>query len=132
MKLYELTYLISPELSEEELKVLQEKINSFIQEEGGILNKIDFSSKKILLSYPIRKKRESFLASLNFCLEPEKIENLEKKLKAEKSLLRYLILTKKIQKKVSVSIPKKLTKGRKPKVELKELEKKLDEILDEI
>ena len=34
MKFYELTYLISPDLSEEEIKVLQEKVTSLIQEEG--------------------------------------------------------------------------------------------------
>lgn len=130
MRLYELTYLVSPEISEEELKNLQEKINSFIQNEGGILNKTSFPLKK-KLSYPIKKKHEAFLTSVSFYSKPEKIENLEKKLKAEGFLLRYLISTEKLQKKAAVSIPKKLTKAKPKKVELKDFEKKLEEILGE-
>jgi len=40
MKYYELTYIISPDLTEEELKKLSEIITNFIQEEGGFLEKI--------------------------------------------------------------------------------------------
>lgn len=128
MRLYELTYLISPEVSEEELKNLQEKVNSLIQKEGGILNKINSPSKKGL-SYPIKKKKEAFLVSTSFYLEPEKIENLEKKLKAEAFLLRYLISAEKLPKKVLIPAPKKLIKPKVKKVDLKEIEKKLEEIL---
>ena len=39
MQRYELTYLISDEIPEEEVKSLQNKITSLIQEEGGILDK---------------------------------------------------------------------------------------------
>jgi len=146
MKFYELTYLISPQLSEEELKILGEKISSLIQKEGGVLNVISFPNKKNLF-FPIKKQKEAFLSDLNFYLEAEKLGNLEKELKSEKKILRYLILTKKIPsaaqsrhflrrggilagKKVSeVKIkPKKLAE---PKVELKDIEKKLEEILGE-
>lgn len=129
MKSYQLTYLISPEVSEEELRNFQEKIISFIQKEGGVLNKINSPLKKFF-AYPVKKKKEGFLSGVSFYLEPEKIENLEKKLKAEETLLRYLISAKKFPK-VQLSIPKKLAKPKVKKVELKEIEKKLEEILGE-
>ena len=128
MKYYQLTYLIFPDLSEEELKSVQENVNSFVQKEGGVLDKINSPLKKGL-SCPIKKKKEAFLVSLSFYLKPEKIENLEKKLKAEKTILRYFISAEKFPEKVLIPIPKKLAKPKIKKVELKEIEKKLEEIL---
>ncbi len=137
MKLYEFTYLISPESSEDDLKTFQEKINSLIQNEGGILDEVAAPIKKDL-AYPIKKQTSAYLTTLVFRLSSEKLENLEKKIKAEDKILRYSVLIKprvkeipmrrkKLPKKVEI-FPKKITK---PKAELKEIEKKLEEILEE-
>jgi len=126
MKHYELTYLISPDLSEKEVFSFQEKIISLIQEVGGTLGEA---------KTPVRKKMV-YLTTLNFHLDPEKLESLEKGLKSEGQVLRYIILTKKVPKKIpkkelEIAIkPKKIVKP-EAKVELKEIEKKLEEILDE-
>jgi len=142
MKNYELTYLISPELSEEESKIFSGKINNFIQEETGTLEKTTEASKK-KLGYPIKKKDEAFLVTLNFSLNPEKLGRLEKKLKSENQILRYIILTKKTlrPKRTSLGLaskealpkppeaPPKITEPKK--VELKEIDKKIEEILGE-
>jgi len=142
MKLYELTYLISAELSEEELKAFSQKISDFIREEGGNLNEIKNPVKK-RLGQPIKNNKEVYLAILNFNLDPEKLANLEKKLKAENKILRYLISIKKVLPKIEIlkKFPAKTpevitgktppTPKRAPKVELKEIEKKLEEILRE-
>ena len=134
MHFYELAYLISPELPEEELKSLQEKINSLIQKGAGVLNEIKLPIKK-KLAYPIKKQREAFLINFNFYLEPEKLGSLEKELKSEKKILRYLILARpkskiaKVRKRPAKVIPK--IPAKEKKVELKEIEKKLEEILRE-
>jgi len=134
MKLYELTYLISPEFSEEELKSLNEKINSLIQKGTGVLNEVKLPIKK-KLAYPIKKQREDFLINLSFYFEPEKLGSLEKELKSEKKILRYLILAKpkikiaKVRKRPTKVISKIPVKEKK--VGLKEIEKKLEEILGE-
>ena len=131
MKSYELNYLISPDLSENELKDCQERVVSLIEEEGGILSEVNSITRKTL-AYPIKKKRATYLNTLSFQLDPERLESLEKKIKAEAGILRYLILTKKLPKKI-LEIPRKPRKIVKPKlkVELKEIEKKLEEILGE-
>ena len=135
MKSYELTYLISPEVSEEELKSLNEKINSLIyQKEAGVLNEVKIPSKK-RLAQPIKKQREAFLTNLSFYLEPDKLENLERQLKSEKKILRYLILVRPKIKvaKVRKGLPKVIPKipVKEKRVELEEIEKKLEEILGE-
>lgn len=131
-KTYELTYLISPELSEEELKELQAKFVSFIKEEEGILveEKLPLNKK---LAYSVKKQSHAFLAVLIFQLSPEKLANLEKKIKEENRILRYLILVKRVTKEAKAPRIFKKIKIEKPekekKVELKEIGKKLEEIL---
>ena len=132
MKNYELTYLISTDVSAEELKNFPEKIKSFIQEEEGAIKKTTEPSKT-KLGYPIKEKGQGFLTILNFSLSPEKIANLEKKLKAENQILRYMILNKDLSKKIlrpKRTSPEPKTKESE-KVELKEIDKKIEEILKE-
>jgi len=152
MKYYELTYLISPDISETELRSFSLKIGDFIQEEGG-KTEISGPLKKRRLGYSIKKKGEAYWGALDFHLLPDKLPILEKKLKAQKEILRYLILTKELTKRVKIpekislgiktkirapSIPGKTkevtsppSKKKTKKVELKEIGKKLEEILGE-
>lgn len=136
MKLYELTCLISPELSLEELNSFQKQIISFIQEEEGILGRINKITKKNL-AYPIKKKDEANLLILDFHIDPENLKNLEKKIKNQYQILRYLFSIKKAEKPVLKikepwEFPKKVfAKATKPKVELEKIDEKLEEILKE-
>jgi ribosomal protein S6 len=143
MKYYELAYLISPDLSGEESKTLFSKIGGFISEEQGTLGKAMEPFKR-RLGYPIKKKSEAFLASLEFHLNPERLSSLEKKLKAENQIIRYMIIIKKVYKrtpkeervrlfKKTPKISEKATehKPEHRKVELKEIDRKIDEILKE-
>jgi len=138
MKNYELTYLISPDLSEEETKQFQEKVNSLIQTEGGQVSEVNLPIKKGLSSAK-KDRGETYLISLSFQLNPEKVTLLEKKLKKEGDILRYLILSKPSAK-PAIAFRKRVS-GRKPaisgkksgegKVELKEIDEKLKEIIGE-
>lgn len=139
MRLYELTYLISSNLAENEVKSLQEKINSLITENQGTLNEIKETIKKRLGS-PIKKQDVAYLTTLNFYLNPNKLDSLEKKIKPEEQILHYIILSKKQQRVIGISRKIKtpslsstpLKTPEKPKkVEIKEIEKKLEEILGE-
>ena len=142
MKNYELTYLITSNFSMEEAQAFQGKITSFIQEEGGILTEEGILVRR-KLAYPIKKQQQAYLASLTFQVSPEKIAGLEKKLKAEKEILRYLLIIKVPVKKMPQRIrrparapeitpeAKEVILPKEKKVELKEIEKKLEEILEE-
>lgn len=117
MRYYELTLLISPENSEEELNSFQEKIISLIQEEKGILVGTN------------RKKGKHTLLVLNFQLEPENIEALEKKIKLEGQIFRYLLVVKKPPRVDGIIRRRFLPAKPKQKVEIGEIDKKLEEIL---
>jgi len=127
MKFYELTYLVPADLSPEEINAFGQKLNSFIQEENGILDKTKIPLKR-KLGYPIKKKKEAYLITTDFYFKPEKLRVLEKKIKSGGSILRYLILTKETPKIPTKPLKRPRIKP-KPKVELKEIEKRLEEIL---
>jgi len=134
MRLYELTYLITPDFTEIEVKNFYNKINSLIEKEKGVLDSIEFKEKTFLkrdLAYPIKNKKEAILKSLRFRLDPKNLENIKKFLDSEKQILRYLILAK-APKKIEVKLKPKIQRPSKKvkKVELKEIEKKLEEILE--
>ena len=144
MKLYELTCLLSSKLTEEEVKNFSEKIISFVQEKGGTLKEFPSLTNKIIkrkLVPQIKRESQGYVNVLNFYLEPQKIEDLKARLDSENQILRYIILAKKPLKKeirtktppASPHIPKieKKVKPSKEKVDLKEIEEKLEEILNE-
>lgn len=136
MKYYELTYIALPDLSEEELNNLCQKVNGFISKESGLLDVAEKPIKKTL-GYPVKKQGEAFLISVYFRVAPENIKNIEKKIKETNQILRYIILTKKEPQKMErmaekrIRKPKYKTEGGKEKIELKELDKKIEEILQE-
>ena len=146
MQYYQLTYLISPDFSEKETRTLQEKINSAIVKKQGILDKIKIFGRRELGS-PIKNFFQAYLVKSNFFLEPQKIENFKKELEEENKILRFFILKEKkekplkikkrvlipaIKEKRGVSVNKQtISVNKQTKVELKEIDKKLEEILGE-
>ncbi len=132
MKIYEITYLALPELEEDELNSLQEKIASFVEKESGVLVEKTRPIKKSL-GYPLKEKSTAFLGKIDFQMAPDKIKELEKSLKEIAEILRYSIYVQKPKKIAKAPRKPKTTpaKTKPKKVELKEIEKKLEEILDE-
>lgn len=120
MKNYELTYLISSDLSEQEIKSLSLKVNDFIQQEEGAFEKT---------TKPSKVRLDRLMTSLNFSLDPKKLTSLEKKLKIEKDILRYIIIIKKKIKQIPSRA--RVLQPKTEKVELKEIDKKIEEILKE-
>lgn len=91
-KNYEISYLISPNVSEEEVFSVAGKITSLIQNAKGIANKVE-EPKKIKLAYPINKQRNAYFGWTTFSMLPENLEQFKKKIKLEeKSILRFLIV----------------------------------------
>ena len=131
---YQLTYLISPELNSTEVEEFLKKIEDLVSKFGKILK--SEKPERIKLSYPVQKKRESFLSFLEFEGEAGKIDNLKKELEKEKNILRYLLIKKK-KTEQKIRKPKEIkikTEGREQpkeekKVELEKIEEKLKELV---
>jgi len=141
MKLYELTYLISLETNQQKIKSVSEKIFSLIKEQikeqGGVLEEQENLVKKIL-GYSIQKQGAVYLGVIKFFMDSLKLEIIQNKLKNELDIIRFFLVSKKSQKtkpreiftEKSAEITQKIEK-QKHKIELKEIDKKLEEILKE-
>ena len=82
MKNYELTLILKNDLTNEALNTLLQGISALIQEKGGLLEKQEIKGKR----------EKGTLVALVFSLKPEEIENLQKKIKDEKGIVRFMIM----------------------------------------
>lgn len=163
MKTYELTYIISPEITSEEAGAVAKGIESAITGREGIILKQSVPTAKTL-SYPVGKHASGFFGVIEFQLEPEKMAELKEILAKDGKIVRHMVIIKEaaemkkerrtrtksampfsIEKKsgepsiaedpnetkqdehLEKSAPK--TKEGKGRVELKDIEQELDEIL---
>ncbi len=93
MKTYELTYIISPETTSEEIEAKAKEIESLIQsKEGTILKQLNPIAKT--LSYPINKRASGFLGVLEFHLEPEKLLEFKEAIVKDKKIVRHMLIIK--------------------------------------
>ena len=141
LKNYEIAYLLSPVISEEEVLKYATKISALIEEQKGIVKHLQ-EPKKHKLSYAVHKERNAYFGWITFRLQPDTIMGLEKKLKLEAHILRYLIVEEEIRLKApvfrmntaksgiqkSTAIPRELEKPEE-KLDFEALDKKLEEIL---
>ena len=88
---YELTYIITPVLSDENTKDTVRRVNKFIEENGGEVLEVDeWGSKR--LAYLINKKRNGYYVNMYFKAPGELIARLERALKIDDNILRYLTM----------------------------------------
>ena len=156
-KLYQLTCLFDTSTSIEKINQIIEEVRQIIISNEGIASEKNYSSESIKkkLAYPIKKQNEAFYWDFNFSLSPKEISKLEQKLRYKKSVIRYIItnrkklkLKQKIVKKpidfkmidkieplpdeIIEKIPKKEEpKFIKEKTKIEDLDKKLEEILNQ-
>ncbi len=156
MKTYELTYIISPEITSEEATAKAKEIESTVQgKEGIILSQSNPIAKT--LAYPIEKRASGFVGTVEFQMESEKVPELEETISKDENIVRHMVIIKEplmakrerrsrtkpalaveTKKKVEeivetekpVHTPKSSTEN-KGKVELKDIEQKLEELLGE-
>lgn len=142
-KLYEIAYLISPALSENEARDFHQEIKSKIQSLGGLIDH-DGEIKKRRLSYAINKMREAYLAHARLLLSSD-VVNKVKALLIHTSVLRSLLvhterpLPPRPMRPHTIATPKDTREpvAAKPKSEsvaaspanIEEIDKKLEEIL---
>jgi len=86
---YETTFVLSPELSEEERKTTVEKFVQLIQSnEGSIQSSEDWGLRK--LAYVIEAKTNGYYTFLEFSAYGDLIAKLETAYKYDEKVLRYL------------------------------------------
>jgi small subunit ribosomal protein S6 len=88
---YELVAVISPEVDEDGMSKLVEKVTQSINSRGGIVEELkDWGKRK--LAYPVRKFMEAEYIVARFKLMPKSVKELEKEIGASGDVLRYLVV----------------------------------------
>jgi small subunit ribosomal protein S6 len=87
---YELAYIADPELDEQVLEALEEKVKSWIEAAGGKPKKIDRRGKR-RLAYPIKKQTEGHYVFIQAEMPPQAGVLIERDLRLNEQILRYLI-----------------------------------------
>lgn len=149
MKIYELTYIVSSQLNPEEIDTLRKGVEFFIQEKEGVILKSEKAVPQTL-AYRIKKQSSGYYITLEFQVLEEKVKDIKEKLEKDLKILRYSIVVKKPFKEAKTMRSRSLflkahpktaseyssdktgeEKAKVGKVELEEIEKKLDEILSQ-
>ena len=127
-KVYEIGYILDPDLSGKNLLDTFELLKKIIKEKlkGNILE--TQKPKRINLAYPIQKKEKGYFGYFVFETTPQEIIELKDHLKYQKPILRYILIKrdrKELEKKETFYVEKR----RKEKLDEGKLEKRLEEII---
>jgi small subunit ribosomal protein S6 len=88
---YELIYIINPEVSEEELPQVIEKMSQSVSKAGGNVVEIAQWGRK-RMAYPIRRFAEGNYVFNRIELEPVKVKEIEANLRLSDEVLRHLMV----------------------------------------
>lgn len=91
MRNYELMYIQRPEVEEESRTSNTERFQSIITNSGGEITNVEDMGKR-RLAYEIDKNREGYYVLTNFKAEPEAVSELERIMKINDDVIRYLIV----------------------------------------
>ena len=89
MNQYETVFILTPVLSDDQMKEAVGKFKSLLTDNGAeILNEENWGLKK--LAYPIEKKSTGFYQLIEFKAEPTVIDKLEVNFRRDERVIRYL------------------------------------------
>ncbi len=93
MREYELMYIVHPDLDDNAFKELVQRVASWITESGGAILNTDIWGKREL-AYPIRKQKQGQYVLVRCQLAPQACLGLERNLRLQESILRFLLCAK--------------------------------------
>jgi len=145
---YELLYLISNKFSEDEIKPIEEKVKNLIESNQGKITLAEELGKK-KLAYPVKGFRYGYYNLVEFDLPGANLAIVDRALRLMNDVLRRQIVTKTIKTREQIeedrriaekiaarsvaeekSAKEKVKETDKDKVDLKDLDEKLDKILE--
>jgi small subunit ribosomal protein S6 len=91
MRDYELVAIISPEVDEEGVSKIVDKVTQSIDSRGGVVEEVKKWGRR-KLAYPIRKFMEADYVLARFKLTPKSVKELEGEISTSADILRYLVV----------------------------------------
>lgn len=117
MPKYELMYILSSAVSDNDVPAIAAEVDKFITDSGGkILTQEMLGKKK--LAYPIKKTRNGFYVLETFDLEGKKTQALDNKLLSIEPIIRYLFVNVEEQERLAAKdqkVQEKMRANRKPR-----------------
>lgn len=116
MPKYELMYILSSAVSDNDVPPIAQELDKFITDQGGELLSSEMLGKK-KLAYPIKKTRNGFYVLETFNLDGSKLQGLDNKLRSIASIIRYMIVNVEEQERradVDRKVQEKMRASRKP------------------
>jgi small subunit ribosomal protein S6 len=91
MNIYELVYIIQPNLDDDGVKAVDDRIGQAITGEDGTITSTDHWGKR-RLAYPIKGHFEGHYILHNISMPPTAVLNLERQLRLSEDVLRFLFI----------------------------------------
>jgi small subunit ribosomal protein S6 len=91
MRDYELIFIVHPDLDENAFRDLVTKVQGWVTDGGGQVEKVDLWGKR-RLAYPIRKQKEGQYVFMTTKLDPTAGSKLERNLGLTEPILRYSLI----------------------------------------
>jgi len=88
---YEFTYIINPVLDEDKFAAVVDKVTKLIEKHGGEVDEVDEWGLRPF-AYDIDKKSNGFYVNMYFNAPVEAIEKIERPLRIDDDVLRFLTL----------------------------------------
>ncbi len=92
MNKYESVIIVNPNLDEDAVKALEEKISGIINENGKVESVDNMGKKK--LAYVIKKYQEAIYIVFYFEAKPEVIAELERVYRITDDIIKYITINK--------------------------------------
>ena len=91
MNTYELVCIIHPDLDDNAFKGIIEKVNGWVSEAGGNVDKVEPWGRR-RMAYTIRKQREGQYVLFNITMLPSAAAGLERNISFQESVLRSMLI----------------------------------------
>ncbi len=90
MRDYEFTFVVQPELEDEDRATLVEQVQGWVTEQGGAVLKVDNWGQR-RLAYPIRDHKQGYYFLMHIQFPPgDGVRELERRMQIAEPILRYL------------------------------------------
>ena len=90
MRNYEIAYIADPELDEQALQALEEKVKGVVESSNGQVTKVDRWGRR-RLAYPILKKTDGYYVFIEAEMPPQAGKAVERDLRFNEQVLRFMI-----------------------------------------
>ena len=91
MRSYELVFIVNPELDEDDLTAVRERVEGLIERSSGKVTKVEPWGLR-RLAYPLQKQWEGQYVLMQLDIEPQGVAELERDLGLVEPILRHLIV----------------------------------------